>query len=181
MRYAKIRKMDISNGPGIRVSIFVQGCSFHCKGCFNQDTWDFNGGKEFTDEIFDKLIELCKGEHIQGLSILGGEPLHKNNADTVFEIIKRFRKECPGKDIWLWTGYKIENITSNPFVNINDKKAMREALLPVSIIYNVDVLVDGPFEIDKANPNLKYKGSENQRVIDIKKTLQNHERTLYEN
>jgi len=175
MRYAKIRKMDISNGPGIRVSIFVQGCSFHCKGCFNEDTWDFNGGKEFTDEIFDKLIELCKGSHIQGLSILGGEPLHKNNIDTVLEIVKRFRKECPDKDIWLWTGFEIDSLINDLILKYDDVKNYLE------LIKNIDVVVDGQFEIDKADPNLKYKGSANQRVIDIKKTLQNQEIRLYEN
>jgi len=175
MRYAKIRKTDISNGPGIRVSIFVQGCSFHCKGCFNQDTWDFNGGKEFTDEIFDKLIDLCKGEHIQGLSILGGEPLHENNVDTVLEIVKRFRKECPGKDIWLWTGFEVDALFDDLILKYEDVRNYLE------LIKNLDVVVDGQFEIDKANPNLKYKGSANQRVIDVKKTLQNQEITLYEN
>ena len=175
MRYAKIRKTDISNGPGIRVSIFVQGCSFHCKGCFNQDTWDFNGGKEFTDEIFDKLIELCIGEHIQGLSILGGEPLHENNIDTVLEIVKRFRKECPGKDIWLWTGFEVDPLFDDLILKYEDVRNYLE------LIKNLDVVVDGQFEIDKANPNLKYKGSANQRVIDVKKTLQNQEIILYEN
>ena len=164
MRYAKIRKTDISNGPGIRVSIFVQGCSFHCKGCFNEDTWDFKGGKEFTSEIFDTLIELCKKDHIQGLSILGGEPLHPSNRSMVYHITERFKKECPNKDIWLWTGYKYEVI--------DDAK---------DILEYVDVLVDGQFEIDKADPNLKYRGSANQRVIDVKKTLQNQEIALYNN
>lgn len=160
MRYAKIRKTDISNGPGIRVSIFVQGCSFHCKGCFNEDTWDFNGGKEFTEDTLNILLDLCKSEHIQGLSILGGEPLHPNNKDTVYLITKRFKEVYPDKDIWLWSGYKYE-------------------VIPNELLAYIDVLVDGQFEIDKSNPNLQYKGSENQRVIDIKKTLQNKEIVLY--
>ena len=175
MKYAKIRKTDISNGPGIRVSIFVQGCSFHCKGCFNQDTWDFNGGKEFTDEIFDKLIELCKSEHIQGLSILGGEPLHKNNIDTVLEIVKRFRKECPNKDIWLWTGFEINPLINDLILKYDDVRNYLE------LIKNIDVVVDGQFELDKADPNLKYRGSSNQRVIDIKETLKTGNIILKEN
>ena len=162
MRYAKIRKMDISNGPGVRVSIFVQGCSFHCKGCFNEETWDFNGGKEFTEETLNTLLDLCKSEHVQGLSILGGEPLHPSNRNTVYNITKKFKEMYPDKNIWLWTGYECE-------------------LIHIELLEHIDVLVDGQFEIDKANPNLKYKGSENQRVIDVKKTLQNQEITLYEN
>ena len=161
MRYAKIRKTDISNGPGIRVSIFVQGCNFHCKGCFNADTWDFNGGKEFTNEIFDKLIELGKGEHIQGLSILGGEPLHEKNLDMVTTIAKRFKKEC-NKSIWLWTGFKYDYIKD------------------LDILNYLDVIIDGQFRLDEADPNLKYRGSANQRVIDVKKSIEENNLILYE-
>lgn len=157
MKYAKIRKMDISNGEGVRVSLFVQGCSFHCKNCFNQETWDFNGGKEFTTAEIQKIIELANKDYIAGLSVLGGEPLHNNNVDEVFHIVATFKEKFPNKDIWLWTGFKFEDA-------IKDSKRK-------FILRNIDVLVDGQFEEDKKDLTLKWRGSSNQRVIDCKKSL----------
>ena len=157
MKYAKIRKMDISNGEGVRVSLFVQGCSFHCKNCFNQETWDFNGGKEFTTAEIQKIIELADKDYIAGLSILGGEPLHNNNVDEVFYIVATFKEKFPNKDIWLWTGFKFEDA-------IKDSKRK-------FILRNIDVLIDGQFEEDKKDLTLKWRGSSNQRVIDCKKSL----------
>ena len=109
MRYNQIRKMDISNGPGVRVSLFMQGCAFHCKNCFNKETWDFEGGNELTDEVIDEIMELCKKSHIKGLSILGGEPWHPRNVDTTVKIVKRFKEELPNKTIWSWSGFTFEN------------------------------------------------------------------------
>lgn len=157
MKYAKIRKMDIANGEGVRVSLFVQGCSFHCKNCFNQETWDFNGGKEFTTSEIQKIIELADKDYIAGLSILGGEPLHNNNVDEVFHIVATFKEKFPNKDIWLWTGFKFEDA-------IKDSKRKL-------ILCNIDVLIDGQFEEDKKDITLKWRGSSNQRVIDCKKSL----------
>lgn len=157
MKYAKIRKMDISNGEGVRVSLFVQGCSFHCKNCFNQETWDFNGGKEFTTAEIQKIIELANKDYIAGLSVLGGEPLHNNNVDEVFHIVATFKEKFPNKDIWLWTGFKFEDA-------IKDSKRK-------FILRNIDVLIDGQFEEDKKDLTLKWRGSSNQRVIDCKKSL----------
>ena len=157
MRYAKIRKMDISNGEGVRVSLFVQGCSFHCKNCFNQETWDFNGGKEFTTAEIQKIIELANKDYIAGLSVLGGEPLHNNNVDEVFHIVATFKEKFPNKDIWLWTGFKFEDA-------IKDSKRKL-------ILRKIDVLIDGQFEEDKKDLTLKWRGSSNQRVIDCKKSL----------
>ena len=157
MKYAKIRKMDISNGEGVRVSLFVQGCSFHCKNCFNQETWDFNGGKEFTTAEIQKIIELANKDYIAGLSVLGGEPLHSNNVDEVFHIVATFKEKFPNKDIWLWTGFKFEDA-------IKDSKRK-------FILRNIDVLIDGQFEEDKKDLTLKWRGSSNQRVIDCKKSL----------
>lgn len=157
MRYNKIRKMDISNGEGVRVSLFVQGCSFHCKNCFNQETWDFNGGKEFTTAEIQKIIELANKDYIAGLSVLGGEPLHNNNVDEVFHIVATFKEKFPNKDIWLWTGFKFED-------------AMKDSKRKF-ILRNVDVLIDGQFEEDKKDLTLKWRGSSNQRVIDCKKSL----------
>lgn len=163
MRYNKIRKMDISNGPGVRVSIFFQGCHFHCKGCFNEETWDFNGGKEFNKTTISHVLDLCNNEVISGLSILGGEPLNPKNISCATELAKAFKEKYPHKKIWLWSGYLYEDY-------IKDKE----------IINYLDVLVDGQFKIDLSSPLLKYKGSSNQRVIDIKKTIKNKKIILFE-
>ena len=162
MRYNKIRKMDIANGPGIRVSIFMQGCTFNCKGCFNPDTHSFTGGKEFNDDIIDKIINLASKEHIKGLSILGGEPMHPKNIDGTLRLAHISKEKYPEKDIWVWSGFLYEDLIKN-----HDLK-------------DIDVLVDGKYEQDLYNPTLKYRGSANQRVIDIKKSLKKNKIVLYE-
>lgn len=163
MRYNQIRKMDIANGPGVRVSIFMQGCAFHCKNCFNKETWDFDGGKEFTDDVIEEIIKLCKPSHIKGLSILGGEPWHPLNVDGTYKLVKRFKEVYPDKTIWSWSGYNFEDY-----------------LCKQDAINYVDVIVDGRFVEELKNPNLKYKGSSNQRVIDVRKSLENGGVVLYE-
>ena len=163
MHYNKIRKMDISNGPGVRVSIFFQGCQFHCKGCFNEETWDFNGGKEFNLDVINHVIELCNNDYIEGLSILGGEPLNPVNIEGTTLLAKTFKEKYPNKTIWLWSGYIFEDY-------IKDKE----------IVNYLDVIVDGQFKIDLSSPLLKYKGSSNQRVIDVKKSVKNNKIILYE-
>lgn len=163
MRYNQIRKMDIANGPGVRVSIFIQGCAFHCKNCFNKETWDFDGGKEFNDDVIDEVIKLCKPSHIKGLSILGGEPWHPLNVDGTYKLVKRFKEVYPDKTIWSWSGFLFEDYLSKQ-----------------DAIKYVDVIVDGRFVEELKNPNLKYKGSSNQRVIDAKKSLENGGVVLYE-
>ena len=125
MRYNLIRKMDISNGPGVRVSIFMQGCSFHCKNCFNQETWDFEGGREFTDDTINKVLELCNKPEVKGLSILGGEPMHPTNIEGTTKLAKAFKEKYPEKNIWAWTGFKYEDIKDKEVFNY------------------IDVLVDG--------------------------------------
>ncbi len=162
MRYNKIRKMDISNGPGVRVSLFFQGCHFHCKGCFNAETWDFNGGKEFNDDIINHILDLCSNDVISGLSILGGEPMHPVNILGTTKLAKLFKEKYPEKTIWVWSGFLFDNLKDKEVINY------------------IDVLVDGRFEIDKSSPLLKYKGSSNQRVIDIKKSLKSKKIVLYE-
>lgn len=159
MRYNKIRKMDISNGEGVRVSIFVQGCHFHCKGCFNPETWSFEAGKEFTSQTLKKLLDLCLKDTVKGLSILGGEPLNEENFIGVLEIVKEFRnkEKLKNKDIWLWTGYEIEDILSSA------KKK--------EILKYLDYIVCGQFIEKEKNLKLKWAGSNNQRWIDVKSTL----------
>ena len=154
MRYNKIRKMDISDGPGIRVSIFMQGCTFNCKNCFNQETHDFNGGKEFTDKTIDEVLKLCDNDTIKGLSILGGEQLHPQNIDGTTNLAKKFKEKFPNKNIWMWTGFSFDN-------DLKDKE----------VLNYVDVLVDGRYEDDLHDPKLKWKGSSNQRVIDVQQSL----------
>lgn len=154
MRYAKIRKMDISNGPGVRVSIFVQGCTFNCKNCFNPETYDFAGGTEFTDDTIEKIVALSNKPEIVGLSILGGEPLHPKNITETTRLAKIFCEKFPNKTIWVWSGFKFENIENKEILNY------------------IDILVDGQYVDELRNPKLKWKGSENQRVIDVKKTLE---------
>ena len=154
MRYNKIRKMDIADGPGVRVSIFMQGCTFNCKNCFNPETHDFNAGKEFTDDTIARVLELCENENIEGLSILGGEPMHPKNINGTTKLAKEFKEKYPNKNIWVWTGFLFDK-------DLKDKEVMKY----------IDVLVDGQYVDELHNPTLKWKGSENQRVIDVKKSL----------
>jgi anaerobic ribonucleoside-triphosphate reductase activating protein len=155
MRYAKIRSEDIANGPGIRVSIYVQGCSRHCPGCFNPETWDFNGGRIFNRRVKIQFLELArKNKSIVGFSILGGEPLQQG--EDMLDLVKSMKEEYPDKTIWMWTGYKYEELDDE----------QRE------IISYIDVLVDGEFVQDSKCPNKKFRGSDNQRIIDVKKTLE---------
>lgn len=166
MRYAKIRKMDISNGKGIGVSLFVQGCDFHCQGCFNSETWDFNGGKEFTEETINQIIDLCKPEYITRLSILGGEPFHPYNIETVLKLCVEFKKHYPSKQIWVWTGYTKDKLDRR-LINYSLEKdnsydmAVRNSLRALSYI---DYIIDGRFEQDKKDLTLMYRGSSNQRI-----------------
>lgn len=153
MRYNKIRKMDISNGPGVRVSIFFQGCTFNCKNCFNPETHDFNGGVEFTDETIAKVLDLCDRDYIVGLSVLGGEPMHPKNIEGTTRLAKAFKEKYPNKTIWAWTGFTYEEY-------LKDKE----------VTEYIDVLVDGQYKDELHNPTLKWKGSSNQRVIDMKRT-----------
>ena len=154
MRYHKIRKMDISDGPGIRVSIFMQGCTFNCKNCFNPETHDFCAGKEFTDETINRVLELCEKEHIVGLSILGGEPMHPLNIEGTTKLAKAFKEKYPNKTIWSWTGFLFDR-------DLQDKEVLRY----------IDVLVDGQYKDELHDFRLKYRGSSNQRVIDVKESL----------
>ena len=163
MRYNKIRKMDIANGPGVRVSIFFQGCAFHCKNCFNPETWDFNGGLEFTDEEIDTIIDLAKADHITGLSILGGEPMHPKNIEATTKLAKKFKEAYPNKTIWSWSGFLFDEY-------LKDKE----------VVKYLDVLVDGQYIDELNDPTLKWRGSSNQRVIDVKKSLKKGDIILYE-
>ena len=161
MRYNLIRKMDISNGPGVRVSLFTQGCSFHCKNCFNSTTWDFEGGKEFNDDTINEVLDLCNESYIKGLSILGGEPLHPKNIEGTTQLAKAFKEKYPDKNLWVWSGFLFDK-------DLKDKE----------VLNYIDVLVDGQYVDDLHDFTLKWKGSSNQRVIDVKKSLMNNKVVL---
>ena len=150
MNYAEIKKVDIANGPGVRVSLFVSGCRNHCKGCFNPETWDFDYGRPFTRETEDEIIEALRPSWIQGLSILGGEPTEEENAAVLIPFLKRVRAALPDKDIWLYSGYTYETL--------RDKEILTLA----------DVLVDGPFLLELKDAGLAFRGSRNQRIIDLR-------------
>ncbi len=163
MRYNKIRKMDIANGPGIRVSIFMQGCAFNCKNCFNKETHDFKGGEEFTDETISEVLKLCDNENVEGLSILGGEPMHPNNIEGTTKLAKAFKQKYPNKNLWAWSGFKFDEY-------LKDKE----------VANYLDVLVDGQYVDEKRNPTLKWKGSENQRVINVQESLRKNKVITFE-
>ena len=162
MNYATIKDCDIANGPGVRVSLFVSGCTHHCKGCFNEVAWDFNYGQPFTAETQEYILKLLKPNHIRGLTLLGGEPFEPQNQPAVVELLRRVKSEYPEKRIWAYSGYLYDNITSG---TLGPWEVTREFLS------YLDVLVDGPFVEEKKNLSLRFRGSENQRLIDIPETM----------
>lgn len=184
MRYNIIRRMDIANGPGIRVSIFVQGCTHKCQGCFNPETWDFYGGKDWTIETNERILTLMDNPTRVGLSILGGDPfclLKYRNPDEpnlLLELLKEFKKRFPDKNIWLWTGYTFEQFFPNrkkDTITFDNELYMAiKECLPY-----IDVIVDGPFIENLKDMRLKYAGSLNQRVIDLQKSMEQNEVILF--
>lgn len=174
MRYAQIIPFEVCNGKGAGTSLFTQGCRFHCKNCFNKETWDFNGGKEWTNEIENKFFELVNRPYIKRVSILGGEPLAEENVHDVFDIIVKLKVDYPEKNIWLYTGYQFEDIINNSLKNT-------ETTLREKVVKMCDVLVDGRY-IDKLRDlTLKFRGSSNQRVISVKESLKENKIVLYNN
>ena len=161
MNYAGIIHYDIANGVGIRESLFVSGCRNNCPGCFNKDQQDFNYGNEFSEDVMNDLLEHLSEPHCKGLSILGGDPMEPENAAGLVPLINAFKKlKEEGKDLWVYTGYLYENLIELPFGDPRKK-----------LLLNTDVLVDGPFVLEKKDVRLKFRGSSNQRVIDIQKSI----------
>ncbi|MFR5265413.1 anaerobic ribonucleoside-triphosphate reductase activating protein [Clostridium sp.] len=160
MNYAQIRKLDVTNGPNIRTTLFVSGCTHNCNGCFNKDQQNFNYGTPFTKETEDEFIKLTMNPMVKGVNILGGEPMQQIKDDTLLNLLRRIKKETK-KPIWMWSGYTFEQIIDN------SKR--------LELLKEVDVLIDGKFEIKNRNISLKYRGSSNQRVIDVKETLKEKE------
>lgn len=162
MHFGAILTADMANGPGIRLSLFVSGCTNQCKGCFQPETWDFCYGKEYTKEVEDYLITEVSQSYYQGLTILGGEPFEPSNQEVIVQLIRRMRKECPDKDIWIYSGFNYET----------DLRAggCRYTEVTDEILDSIDVLVDGRFEEELKSLRLNFRGSSNQRIIDMVET-----------
>lgn len=184
MRYAQIRSMDISNGEGVGVSLFVQGCPFHCFGCFNSETWDFDGGKEWTEETKNKFMKLIDRPYIKRVSFLGGECLAVQNLDDVLSLIQEIRISFPDKTIWLYTGYEWNDIMCS-FAGLQaDHIVLREKDIEVwekrrEIISLCNIVIDGEYIDEQKDLTLRWKGSKNQHVIDVKQSLAQSKMVLY--
>ena len=177
MRFAQIRSMDISNGEGVGVSLFVQGCPFHCKNCFNSETWDFNGGKEWTKETKNKFMELIDRPYIKRVSFLGGECLAEQNLDEILSLIKEIRISFPEKTIWLYTGYSYQKIFRGESSCISQEGLNN--FKRRKIIKLCDVVVDGEYIDEQKDLTLKWRGSKNQNCIDVKQSLTQNKMVLY--
>lgn len=172
MNYAEIKYCDVANGPGVRTSLFVSGCSHHCPGCFNEIAWDFNYGKPFTQDTIDSIIESLKPDYIQGLTLLGGEPFEYSNQKGLLPLVRQVRKVLPQKDIWCFTGFLFDK---DIIENMCKKWKETNELLSY-----IDVLVDGRFVEELKNLNLKFEGSENQRTILVNESLKSGNVILYD-
>ena len=172
MNYAEIKNCDIANGPGVRVSLFVSGCTHHCPGCFNQVAWDFDYGKPFTQETIDQILTMLKPGYIKGLTLLGGEPFEPENQPAVVELLRQIKAEYPEKSIWAFSGY------------LFDRDILAGRLGPWEItreyLSYLDVLVDGPFVESRKNLGLRFRGSENQRIIDVPASLAENQIVLWQ-
>ena len=173
MNYATIKPFDVANGPGVRVSLFVSGCTHRCKGCFNEEAWDFNYGERFTEKQESEIIGLLAPDYIKGFSLLGGEPFEPENQKGLYEFLERVKKAYPEKTVWCYTGYDFEaDLLSGKVGDWHITKKMLSC---------IDVLVDGEFVEELKNPSLRFKGSENQRIIKVKESTEKDEIVFWDN
>ena len=172
MNYSVIKAVDIADGPGVRVSLFVSGCTHHCKGCFQPETWSFSYGEPFTEETQEQLLALLRPDYIRGLTLLGGEPFEPDNQRALLPFLRRLRAELPHKDIWCYSGYTLDQLQG-------ESRARCE--VTDEMLSQLDVLVDGRFVLAKKNIRLRFRGSENQRLIDMNKTRETGEIVLWDN
>lgn len=172
MYYADIKKADVANGIGVRISLFVSGCTHHCKGCFNEEAWDFHYGNEFTEKEIDKILDLMDHSYIAGLTLLGGEPLEHVNQQGILPLLRKVKEKFPDKNIWCYSGYTFEKDILG--------RMYKEWEETPEILSYIDVLVDGKFEEDKKDIKLRFRGSSNQRVIDVKKSLKENKTVLFD-
>ena len=171
MNFATIKKRDIADGPGVRVSLFVSGCTHRCEGCFNEIAWDFDYGAPFTDAVQDELLEALAPDYVQGLTLLGGEPFEPENQRALLPFLKRVREVFPQKNIWCYSGYTLDQLQGESRARCEVTDEMLSML---------DVLVDGRFVLAKKNIRLRFRGSENQRLIDMNKTREKGEIVLWD-
>ena len=171
MNYATLKDCDIANGPGVRVSLFVSGCTHRCKGCFNEIAWDFDYGEPFTDETVQRILGMLAPSYIKGITLLGGEPFEPQNQPVLLDLLKKIKAKYPAKSVWAFSGYLFENMLAS-------KVGEREVCL--EFLKRVDVLVDGPFVESKKNLMLRFRGSENQRLIDVPASLSSGTVVLWE-
>lgn len=172
MYYGAIKNCDIANGLGVRVSLFVSGCRNRCPGCFQPETWAFDYGQPFTKETEDHILELLRPDYINGLTLLGGDPFEPESQRVLLPFLRRVKEACPDKDIWAYTGYTWEQLISGTHrVSLPETK---------ELLSQIDTLVDGPFILAQKNIRLRFRGSENQRIIDVKRSLEDGQLVLWE-
>ena len=172
MNYADIKRVDVANGPGVRVSLFVSGCNHHCYNCFNKETWDFNYGNVFTEQTRKKILEYLEPDHIKGLSLLGGEPLEEANQEGILPLVREVKQKYPKKDIWCYTGFLFDEDVLGRMWNENPHTK--------ELFSYIDVLVDGKYVEELKSLNLKFRGSSNQRIIKVQESLVAGEIILHE-
>lgn len=170
MNYASIKPVDVANGTGVRVSLFVSGCTHRCKGCFNSEAWDFDYGDLYTEETQKYILSCLDKTYIRGLSLLGGEPFDPHNQDTLIKLLKDVKEKFPQKDIWCYTGYDFDKDLNGEFAEQNKSTS--------ELLSMIDILVDGEFVLALKNPSLKFRGSSNQRIIDVQASLKSGETVL---
>ena len=171
MNYATIKPIDVANGPGVRTSLFVSGCTHRCKGCFNSEAWDFDYGQPFTEQAEEEIFSALAPDHIEGFSLLGGEPFEPENQEALLPFLKRLKEKFPKKTIWCYSGYLFEDIIAGK---------VGERLTASSMISLIDILVDGKFIEEQKDLHLRFRGSANQRIIDVKKSLKSDKIVLWD-
>lgn len=181
MNYASIKKTDIANGTGVRVSLFVSGCTHHCKECFNPETWDFAYGAPFTEDVEQELLKALEPVHIQGLTLLGGEPLEPVNQKALLPFLQKVKTQFPEKTIWCYTGYTLESDLLGMKADELGRIGRARCEVTDALLDMLDILVDGEFKIDKKDIRLKFRGSSNQRLLDMKETIKAGQAVLARN
>lgn len=172
MNYASIKKMDVANGPGVRMSVFVSGCRHYCKNCFNQEAWDFEYGEPFTEKNIEEIVDYVSGDYIAGVTLLGGEPLEPENQKGLLPLLRRIREVCPKKSVWCYTGYDFERDILGRMINEIEETE--------EFFSYIDVLVDGEYMEELHKPSLRFKGSSNQRIIMVQESLEQKEVVLWD-
>ena len=172
MNYASIKRMDVANGPGVRMSLFVSGCTHHCKNCFNREAWDFQYGQPFTQKELDYIVDYVSGEYIAGLSLLGGEPMEPQNQAGILPLLRKMKEVCPEKSIWCYTGYDYEKDILG--------RMMKEVPETAELLSYIDVLVDGEYIEELHHLSLRFKGSSNQRIIMVQDSLKSGKIVLWD-